>query len=366
MALDMTCMGRMNIVKFGKCALSSYLKIDCRGNYSTAISSRPHKIEFFNGKRNTELGPSRGINDYGNIKFRLISNSSDNHDGSSSSFHQQCHRESYERKRSSYQKDSDKRNDTRHLSSNDQATHYQRLNIEPGADLKAIKSAYYTMSKLYHPDIVGTQDAEAAENFRLITESYDTLSDPRLRLQYDREIDSEYTPVTVDNLYRGMHSDKDFGPTYRARNVDALFRSKQEAALRREKILNPRKFQAGGFRQSQSPDDQASLQFELEKLERRMQALKTDRNKSRDSFYDTHLTDIMHRKRYDILLRDTYIRNSAGTSSSESLNQDTVDLLTAFSIISLILLVIINLFFNIDIGAYLDTRLEESSKREAD
>ena len=47
-----------------------------------------------------------------------------------------------------------------------------------------IKSAYRKLAKQYHPDVNDSPDA--AEQFREITEAYDTLTDPDRRRRYDR------------------------------------------------------------------------------------------------------------------------------------------------------------------------------------
>jgi DnaJ homolog subfamily C member 30 len=49
-----------------------------------------------------------------------------------------------------------------------------------------IKSAYYKLSKICHPD--HNKDAEAADRFREITEAYEVLGNFRLRKLYDKGI----------------------------------------------------------------------------------------------------------------------------------------------------------------------------------
>lgn len=59
--------------------------------------------------------------------------------------------------------------------------YYEVLNVSPKASLKAIKSAYRKLSKIYHPD-TGYKDQS---KFLLINEAYDVLSDPDKRKEYD-------------------------------------------------------------------------------------------------------------------------------------------------------------------------------------
>jgi DnaJ homolog subfamily C member 30 len=49
-----------------------------------------------------------------------------------------------------------------------------------------IKTAYYKLSKLYHPDV--NSNAEAVEMFKLINEAYEVLSNYRLKKLYDKGI----------------------------------------------------------------------------------------------------------------------------------------------------------------------------------
>lgn len=67
------------------------------------------------------------------------------------------------------------------LSSN----HYDVLGLTPKATQAEIKSAYYKLSKVYHPDKnQGSQDA--ATKFRDITSAYEILGNVRTRRLYDK------------------------------------------------------------------------------------------------------------------------------------------------------------------------------------
>lgn len=58
--------------------------------------------------------------------------------------------------------------------------YYELLGVPPGATATEIRSAYRSLAKVMHPDAGGT-----AGTFRLLREAYETLSDPRLRADYD-------------------------------------------------------------------------------------------------------------------------------------------------------------------------------------
>ncbi|XP_072934386.1 uncharacterized protein [Epargyreus clarus] len=64
------------------------------------------------------------------------------------------------------------------------ASHYDVLGVTPKATQADIKSAYYKLSKLYHPD--KSSDEESAKKFRAIKEAYEVLGNVQLKKMYDR------------------------------------------------------------------------------------------------------------------------------------------------------------------------------------
>lgn len=63
--------------------------------------------------------------------------------------------------------------------------YYDVLEVEPDADIAAIKKAYRRAAVRYHPD-KNPGDAAAEEKFKLAAEAYAVLSDPEKRRLYDR------------------------------------------------------------------------------------------------------------------------------------------------------------------------------------
>jgi len=61
--------------------------------------------------------------------------------------------------------------------------YYKTLGVEPDADTKAIKSAYRKLARKYHPDVSDQHDAE--ERFKEVTEAYEVLGDQKKRAEYD-------------------------------------------------------------------------------------------------------------------------------------------------------------------------------------
>ena len=61
---------------------------------------------------------------------------------------------------------------------------YKLLGVDKNADANAIKSAYRKLARKYHPD-VNPGDQAAENKFKEISESYDILSDPAKKKEYD-------------------------------------------------------------------------------------------------------------------------------------------------------------------------------------
>lgn len=65
--------------------------------------------------------------------------------------------------------------------------HYTNLGLKADATLKDIKSAYYYLAKMYHPDAKSSKDSVARQKFLQISEAYEVLSDDKRRLEYDKK-----------------------------------------------------------------------------------------------------------------------------------------------------------------------------------
>lgn len=62
---------------------------------------------------------------------------------------------------------------------------YAALGIDKTATQEQVKSAYYELSKLYHPDTGKELTDATARRFNEITEAYEILGNPHLRKKYD-------------------------------------------------------------------------------------------------------------------------------------------------------------------------------------
>ena len=68
--------------------------------------------------------------------------------------------------------------------------HYSVLGVSRESDLGAIKTAYFTLSKTYHPDMFYRRAADGIQDkveaiFTGINLSYEVLSDDALRRKFD-------------------------------------------------------------------------------------------------------------------------------------------------------------------------------------
>lgn len=64
-------------------------------------------------------------------------------------------------------------------------SHYDVLGLTPKATQAEIKTAYYKLSKVYHPD-KNQGSSDAATKFRDITSAYEILGNVRTRKLYDK------------------------------------------------------------------------------------------------------------------------------------------------------------------------------------
>ena len=75
----------------------------------------------------------------------------------------------------------------------DKRDYYEVLGVAKDADEAALKKAYRTLAKKYHPDL-HPGDAEAEKNFKEVNEAYDVLSDSDKRAKYDQYGHAAFDP----------------------------------------------------------------------------------------------------------------------------------------------------------------------------
>ncbi|KAH8553104.1 DnaJ domain-containing protein [Umbelopsis sp. PMI_123] len=79
--------------------------------------------------------------------------------------------------------------------------YYDILQVRENADQKTIKSQYYRLSKLYHPDL-NPGNKEAHQKFLEVNDAYAVLGSESARRQYDMENDSVSTSPTSPGIQR--------------------------------------------------------------------------------------------------------------------------------------------------------------------
>lgn len=65
--------------------------------------------------------------------------------------------------------------------------YYQILHIDKNSTCREIKKHYYQLAKKYHPD-KNNNNSQKCEDFKLLSEAYSTLSNPKKRYLYDLEL----------------------------------------------------------------------------------------------------------------------------------------------------------------------------------
>jgi len=85
--------------------------------------------------------------------------------------------------------------------------YYALLGLEPDAGAGAIRKAYFSAAKRYHPDALARLQLEdiseqAAKVFARMAEANEVLSDKNKRAEYDASLDSDEPEVDVDKLAR--------------------------------------------------------------------------------------------------------------------------------------------------------------------
>lgn len=74
-------------------------------------------------------------------------------------------------------------------------TFYEILGLQPNASTSEIRSAFKSLSQMYHPDKVDNlSQMDAPDIYRKIKKAYDTLSDPTRKAIYDQGVRQGFNP----------------------------------------------------------------------------------------------------------------------------------------------------------------------------
>ena len=81
--------------------------------------------------------------------------------------------------------------------------YYDILGVDKGADDKEVKKAYRKLAMKYHPDV--SEDEEATEKFKEISEAYAVLSDTEKRNTYDQYGHAGMDGFSNEDIFRNIN-----------------------------------------------------------------------------------------------------------------------------------------------------------------
>jgi curved DNA-binding protein CbpA len=105
------------------------------------------------------------------------------------------------------------------------STYYGLLGLYPSASSIEIRRAYRELSKRYHPDTTDLPTAIATTKFQQLNEAYATLSNPELRVAYDRKL--AYSRLKVIQTLSNLNHPASNSPT----NSDSAYLDPTERPL---------------------------------------------------------------------------------------------------------------------------------------
>jgi len=131
--------------------------------------------------------------------------------------------------------------------------YYEILGVKESATQDEIKTAYYDLTKKYHPDVTQGDD-DGARIFVRVTEAYEVLGNASLRQKYDQgvlDLDSEFRqahrpaaePIEHEEFYKSRSTRTSVPLTTRqsAHEFDK-WSSELYKKQRTEKLVNEEKF----------------------------------------------------------------------------------------------------------------------------
>jgi curved DNA-binding protein CbpA len=119
----------------------------------------------------------------------------------------------------------------------DQLTHYELFDVDPSADKKAIKAAYFEVVNVFHPDRyfgkkVGSFKPKLEKVFARLSEAYDVLSRNQSRSEYDAYLRAQ-------NRTRAFDAGQLDSGTHQAALQEVLRRIQAEASAESRSVSVP-------------------------------------------------------------------------------------------------------------------------------
>jgi len=150
-------------------------------------------------------------------------------------------------------------------------SYYDILGLKTNASQSQIKSAYYRLSKLYHPD-TAIDVPNAKEKFAKLSTAYEVLGNPHKRALYDRKHNpaASFRPVSDDDIEyrdflrrRGTFSSRPtaFGTSARSPrfHYDEFYKQHYGNVLRYNWEVKKKQDYNQRMKQTQPPDNNAGF-----------------------------------------------------------------------------------------------------------
>ena len=102
--------------------------------------------------------------------------------------------------------------------------YYGTLGVDKNADEAAIKRAYRSLAKKYHPDM-NPGDAEAEQKFKEVNEAYSVLSDPEKKAKYDQFGSAAFDGTGGFNPHFKLHNNRQYNVSFALKGDGAADRS---------------------------------------------------------------------------------------------------------------------------------------------
>jgi curved DNA-binding protein CbpA len=100
--------------------------------------------------------------------------------------------------------------------------HYKVLNVSTDASFDEIKSSYFALAKLYHPD-TNQGDPVQELKFREVLDAYNILSDSESRMIYDKEIGVISTWANEHEAFKTTTGKTSGGKAVTEENAEEMF-----------------------------------------------------------------------------------------------------------------------------------------------
>jgi DnaJ-class molecular chaperone len=127
--------------------------------------------------------------------------------------------------------------------------YYQILDIDKNASYIEIRKRYLVLALKYHPDrnrhLPDKEYLENENKFKLITQAFNTISDPVKRATYDallEENESTQTPSSTSSFFSSLSYSNLLGVIYNFLNVNKITPSEQTYQNLQDIIINFKKF----------------------------------------------------------------------------------------------------------------------------